>query len=221
MAVFKLHDHGIFALTPATVALFSQLEGGDVTDPNLSAADLQAFANEGKLYTRIDNPAQPFRPNPVAEPSTGMMLFAHPDHQKDVDRMVGLYYDVLDLNPDGSPIINPRKWLIGPKTTAVIPYQWTCCGGFSAIFAAGDAEYTPGQAHKATATIQDPPTVQPEHAQWFNCGNGTVITHDTKGELKHILIHLLEQAGHIPQGSHNCTDHAPITAGPNTPAPNG
>ena len=216
MAKFKIYEAGIACLSTETVETFERLELA--APKTLSATDIGIFMAAGKTYLRLDDPARPFRPNPKGEPTTGMFIWAHPDaidpktgELTDPTRLIGLYYDVEGMNPDGTPIITPRKWLLGPKASAVIPYQWTCCGGWSAVLVAGDADFTPGKPHTASATIIDPPTVQPHHEQYFSRADGGQITFDTTGELLHALLHLMEQDD--PALSHDCRGHAHIHTG--------
>ena len=219
MSRFKVYETGISCVTSGTLALFQMLEV--IEDrKSLSAAQLQIFLDQEKTYGRLGKPEIPFRPNPIHEPLTGMMIFYHPDDPNDTRRMIGLYYD---LEPDGQGgvkrdengelLITPRRWLIGPKATAVIPYQWSCCGGWSAILAAGDSEYRPDQPHKATATIIDPPTVQDHHAQFFNREDGGTMATDNSDELEHAVRHLLEAHGFHEEAQHDCSRHAPLTSG--------
>lgn len=212
MAKFKIHPAGISTITQQTLQLFEEAES--LPPKKLSAAVVAELIKGGKQYKQLDLLLDgPFRPNPVEEPAVGMMIFAHPDDPKDPSRMIALYYDYKGMNTDGTAIISPRKWLIGPRAMAVIPYQWTCCGGWSAIFATSDATYEPTMdSTKATATIQDPRTIQDHHEQFFNRKDGGEISHDCSGIIRHAALHLLEALGQNPKG-HNCSDHAHIHTG--------
>lgn len=216
MAEFKIFDAGIACVTRDTADLFQGLEVAEAK--TLSAADISTFMAMGQTYLRLDDPAKPFLPNPIDEPNTGMFLYIHPDAYDaatgritDPTQMIGLYYDVERDTANGMISITPRKWLLGPRATAVIPYQWTCCGGWSAILVGGDNNFQPGQDLHATATIIDPPTVQPHHEQFFYRPDGGQIAFDTTGELRHAFLHLAEQED--PSMSHNCANHGALDSG--------
>lgn len=180
--------------------LLARQESGE-----LMPADIADFAKNFKddAFTRIKGPERLLFKNPDVQGAfvEVMMWTADKANPDDPSKMAMLFLDVVPAG-EGKFSFEPRRWLLGAGVQAVIPYQMTCCAGFSAIAAyKQDGRMTP-------ALLENQNYVREIHRDLFRLtaegGESGLGIDPDGGVLAHWHAHLTRQQGHV------CHGHKPL-----------